>query len=255
MAPTSPKPTTGHSPTSRAIPATPLRLIVRRVRPKPGSQLALFTVYDYHAFITDRDGDTLELEADHRHHAEIENTIRDLKYGVGLNYLPSARFGANAAWFALNIIAHNLSRWTSRLGLGEQLITHKTLRRRYLTTPGRITHSARRSNTAPTNTMAIAPPPHRPHQPANRHPHHLNPHHRRPPTRAGRQITPSPQHASFNAGPNHNTTRPPRHPTRPDPDQPRHDIDRWIRDKRDPLVDSRVTKARRASVSASEAIG
>ena len=27
----------------------------------------------------------LELEADHRRHAEIENAIRDLKYGVGLN--------------------------------------------------------------------------------------------------------------------------------------------------------------------------
>ena len=26
-------------------------------RPTPGSQLALFTLYDYHAFITDRDGD------------------------------------------------------------------------------------------------------------------------------------------------------------------------------------------------------
>jgi hypothetical protein len=121
------------------------RLIVRRVRPKPGSQLALFTIYDYHAFITDRDGDTIELEADHRRHAEIENTIRDLKHGVGLNHLPSGRFGANAAWFTLNIIAHNLSRWTSRIGLGEQLITHKTLRRRYLTPPGRLTRSSRQS--------------------------------------------------------------------------------------------------------------
>ena len=44
--------------------ATPVRLIVRRVQPTPGSQLALFTNYSYHAFITDRDGDTLELEAD-----------------------------------------------------------------------------------------------------------------------------------------------------------------------------------------------
>ena len=50
-------------------------------KPTPGSQLALFTRYDYHAFITDRDGETLELEADHRRHAEIENAIRDLKYG------------------------------------------------------------------------------------------------------------------------------------------------------------------------------
>ena len=77
--------------------AAPVRLIVRRVRPTPGSQLALFTSYSYHAFITDRDGDTLDLEADHRRHAEIENAIRDLKYGVGLNHLPSGRFPANGA--------------------------------------------------------------------------------------------------------------------------------------------------------------
>ena len=68
-----------------------MRLIVRRVKPTPGSQLALFANYSYHAFITDRDGETLELEADHRRHAEIENAIRDLKYGVGLNHLPSGR--------------------------------------------------------------------------------------------------------------------------------------------------------------------
>ena len=75
--------------------AAPVRLIVRRVKPAPGSQLALFASCSYHGFITDRDGDTLDLEADHRRHAEVENAIRDLKYGVGLNHLPSGRFAAN----------------------------------------------------------------------------------------------------------------------------------------------------------------
>jgi len=121
-----------------------VRLIVRRVKPTPGSQLALFVDYSYHAFITDRDGTTVELEADHRRHAVVEDAIRDLKYGVGLNHLPSSRFGANAAWLTLNIIAHNLARWTSRLGLGETLIATDTLRRRHLRTPGRITRSARK---------------------------------------------------------------------------------------------------------------
>ena len=48
--------------------AAPVRLIVRRVKPTPGSQLALFAKYSYHGFITDRDGELLELEADHRRH-------------------------------------------------------------------------------------------------------------------------------------------------------------------------------------------
>ena len=43
--------------------AAPVRLIVRRVQPTPGSQLALFASYSYHGCITDRDGETLELEA------------------------------------------------------------------------------------------------------------------------------------------------------------------------------------------------
>ena len=88
--------------------ARPVRLIVRRVKPTPGSQLALFARYSYHAFITDRDGETLELEADHRRHAEVENAIRDLKYGVGLNHMPSGRFTANGAWLAGQVMAHHL---------------------------------------------------------------------------------------------------------------------------------------------------
>ena len=124
--------------------AAPVRLIVRRVKPTPGSQLALFATYSYHACITDREGDTLELEADHRRHAEIENAIRDLKYGVGLNHLPSGRFAANAAWLAVQVMAHNLARWTARPGLGEQIVTTKTLRRRLFSLAGRLTRPARR---------------------------------------------------------------------------------------------------------------
>jgi hypothetical protein len=123
--------------------AVSVRLIVRRVKPTPGSQLALLTLYDHHAFITDRDGQTVELEADHRRHAEIENAIRDLKYGMALNHLPSGRFGANGAWLAVQVMAHNLARWTARIGLGSGIVTTKTLRRRLFGLPGRLTRSAR----------------------------------------------------------------------------------------------------------------
>ena len=135
---------TSYTPFKSEPDAAPVRLIVRRVRPTPGSQLALFANYSYHACITDREGDTLELEADHRRHAEIENAIRDLKYGVGLNHLPSGRFAANAAWLAVQVIAHNLGRWTARIALAEPVATTKTLRRRLFSLAGRLTHSARR---------------------------------------------------------------------------------------------------------------
>ncbi len=133
-----------YTPFSSEPDATPVRLIVRRVKPTPSSQLALFTNYSYHAFITDRDGETLDLEADHRRHAEIGNAIRDLKYGVGLNHLPSGRFAANGAWLATQVMAHNLVRWTTRIGLGEPVATTKTLRRRFFSLAGRITRKARR---------------------------------------------------------------------------------------------------------------
>ena len=135
---------TTYTPFATEKDAVPVRLIVRRVKPTPGSQLALFALYDYHAFVTDRNGQTLTLEADHRRHAEIENAIRDLKYGVGLNHLPSGRFAANGAWLAVQVIAHNLARWTARIGLGEGIVTTKTLRRRLFGLAGRLTRSARR---------------------------------------------------------------------------------------------------------------
>ena len=63
---------------------------------------------------------------------------------MGLNHLPSGRFPANAAWLAVQVMAHNLARWTTRIGLGEQVITTKTLRRRLFSLAGRITRKTRR---------------------------------------------------------------------------------------------------------------
>lgn len=135
---------TTYTPFADRSDATAVRLIVRRVRLTAGSQLALFATYSYHGFVTDREGEMLELEADHRRHAEVENAIRDLKYGVGLNHLPSGKFGANGAWLAIQVFAHNLARWTARLALGAGIVTTKTLRRRFFSLPGRLTRSARR---------------------------------------------------------------------------------------------------------------
>lgn len=124
--------------------ARTVRLVVRRVRPTPGSQLALFTTWDYHAFVTDRDGDVLDIEADHRRHAVVEQRIAELK-SAGLAHLPSGNFMANAAWLALAVMAHNLGRALGRLA-GPDLTdaTAATLRRKVFTMPGRLVHSGRR---------------------------------------------------------------------------------------------------------------
>jgi hypothetical protein len=121
------------------------RLIVRRVR-NLGDQQQLFATWRYHAFVTDRVGTPVWLDADHRRHAVCELAIRDLKAGAGLVHLPSGRFAANAAWLLAATLAHNLLRWTVSIGLGvrDQLVVAKTVRRTLLALPGRLTRSARR---------------------------------------------------------------------------------------------------------------
>jgi len=124
--------------------ARQVRLVVRRVRPTPGSQLALFTTWGYHAFVTDRDLPLAEVEADHRRHAVVEQSIAELK-SAGLAHLPSGKFTANAAWLALTVMAHNLGRAVGRLaGPGLHQATAATLRRKVFTMPGRLVHTGRR---------------------------------------------------------------------------------------------------------------
>jgi hypothetical protein len=65
------------------------RLIVRRTR-LLGAQQQLFPTWRHHAFVTDRVGSAIELDADHRRHAVVELCIRDLKAGAGLRHCPPA---------------------------------------------------------------------------------------------------------------------------------------------------------------------
>ena len=58
--------------------------------------------------------------------------------------MPSGRFAANAARLAVQVMAHNLARWTARTGPGERTVTTKTLRRRFFSLAGRLTRPARR---------------------------------------------------------------------------------------------------------------
>jgi Transposase DDE domain group 1 len=120
------------------------RLIVRRTR-LVGRQARLWPEWRHHAFVTDRAGTTVALDADHRNHAVVELAIRDLKEGAGWNHSPSGKFLANAAWIVIGALAHNLLRWVAALGLHHRgPIVAKTIRRRLITIPGRITRSARR---------------------------------------------------------------------------------------------------------------
>ena len=109
-----------------------------------GAQAELWPDWRYFPFITNRTEPLELVEAEHREHAVVELAIRDLK-DQALAHFPSGRFSANAAWTVIACLAHNLLRWTSLIGLpGATIRTARTVRRRLLSIPGRLTRSARR---------------------------------------------------------------------------------------------------------------
>jgi len=118
------------------------RLIVRRTR-LVGPQAELWPDWRHFCLITNRDQDIKLVEAEHREHAVVEQVIADLK-DQALAHFPSGHFHANGAWTVLAALAHNLLRWTQLLGLPDSTIrAARTLRRRLLSIPGRLTCHAR----------------------------------------------------------------------------------------------------------------
>ena len=56
---------------------------------------------------------------------------------------PSGHYSANSAWTVIACLAHNLARWTNLLSLSDPIPrAARTLRRRLLAPPGRLTRSA-----------------------------------------------------------------------------------------------------------------
>jgi hypothetical protein len=118
------------------------RLIVRRTR-LIGAQAELFPDWRHFAFVTNRTDGITVAEAEHRDHAVVEQVIADLK-DQALAHFPSGHFCANGAWTVLACLAHNLLRWTQLLGLPDTTVrAARTLRRRLLKIPGRLTSHAR----------------------------------------------------------------------------------------------------------------
>jgi Transposase DDE domain group 1 len=119
------------------------RLIVRRTRLTGAKQAELWPDWRYFAFITNRTQALELVEAEHRAHAVVEQVICDLK-DQALAHFPSGEFNANGAWTVIAALAHNLLRWTQLIGLPDTTVrAARTLRRRLLAIPGRLTSHAR----------------------------------------------------------------------------------------------------------------
>jgi hypothetical protein len=117
------------------------RLIVRRTRLADAAQQALFPGWRHNGFLTDLAGPAVEVDRFHREHATVELAIRDIKEGSGLEHCPSGNFGANGAWLACAVLAHDLCRWAAILGQvhpADELTVVATLRARLICVPGRL---------------------------------------------------------------------------------------------------------------------
>lgn len=155
----------------------PLRLIVRRVRqlaasisrsekarrrrtvPKGQLELALqgevAEVLCYSFIATNIEGtDATQLEHFHRHRAQIEERLKELKLGQALRHLPSGDMNANRVWLQGALTALNLTAMVCDLcpacaasGVDDQQYplrrAAKTLRRILFSVPARIVRTAR----------------------------------------------------------------------------------------------------------------
>jgi hypothetical protein len=130
------------------------RVVIRRTR-LIGAQAELWPDWRHFPFLTNRTDPLALVEAEHRQHAVVELTIRDLK-DQALAHFPSGQFNANSAWTVIAAIAHNLARWTALIGLpGHTVRAARTMRRRLLQIPGRLTRTARQW-TLPPRPLALA---------------------------------------------------------------------------------------------------
>jgi len=123
----------------------PHRYLAIRILKKQGSLFPDGTDRRHFCIVTNRPGDGLELIRWHRGKAgTIEHTHDVLTNELAAEALPSQKFGANAAWVRLNVIAYNLLSALKSV-LPEEFHTARPKRLRFVlfNTVGRVIRHAR----------------------------------------------------------------------------------------------------------------
>lgn len=127
--------------------AQPDRYLAIRIRPRQQALLADGSGARHYAVVTNEfDWDGAKLLWWHRAKAGTVEMVHDiLKNELGAGVLPCGRFGANAAWFRLNVLTHNLLVALKWLALPPEHLDArpKRLRFRFFTLPARVTQSGR----------------------------------------------------------------------------------------------------------------
>jgi hypothetical protein len=124
------------------------RYLATRVQKRQGSLFADGSRAHHFAVVTNREGDGLTILQWHRAKAgTVEHAHHVLKSELAAAALPSGKFGANAAWFRLNVLTYNLLTALKRLTLPGDLRTARPKRLRFLlfNTVGKVVTHARQT--------------------------------------------------------------------------------------------------------------
>lgn len=124
----------------------PFRLVIQRWR-EP--QLNLFEPNGYRHYVIATNRDELsasDLVWFHNKRGRVENSIKELKIGFGMEQMTSGDFRANALWFALGVLASNLVQGMKLLFLDPEWRskTVATLRWQLIQVAGRVIRHGRR---------------------------------------------------------------------------------------------------------------
>ncbi|MCJ7652676.1 MAG: transposase, partial [Actinobacteria bacterium] len=124
----------------------PFRLVLQRWR---DPQLSLFAPqgYCYHILATNRDElSSEEVVRFHNQRGQAENLIKEVKIGFGMEQMTSGDFAANALWFALGLLAYNLTQAQKLLFLDPSWKTKTitTIRWQLIEVAGRLVRHGRR---------------------------------------------------------------------------------------------------------------
>jgi len=123
----------------------PFRLVIQRWRE---AQLGLFEPRGYRHYVIATNRDELsaaEVVGFHNKRGQVENSIKELKLGFGMEQMTSGDFRANALWFSLGVLASNLVQGMKLLFLDPEWTskTIATLRWQLIQVAGRLIRHGR----------------------------------------------------------------------------------------------------------------
>ena len=102
--------------------------------------------FNYHCIATNMGGSAADTVLAYNGRSCVENNIKELKHGFGLDYLPTGDFHANAVWFGLGVMAYNLFVAQKLLTMPESWRTKtiKSVRWMFINVAGKVVEHSRK---------------------------------------------------------------------------------------------------------------